>query len=132
MVIGALAGLACAAAVSAKLWLGVDDALDVVGVHLVGGVLGTVCVGLFATTAVNAGGANGLFSGGGYGLLWRQAAAALAVAGYSFAVTWVIGRVLERFVGNRVTPAQEEEGLDLALHGESGYEFGTAGGDVRI
>jgi ammonium transporter, Amt family len=83
--------------------------------------LGSLAVGLFATTSVNAQGANGLFSGGGYGLLGRQTVTVIAVVGYSFVATYLLGRSLDRLMGNRVTPKQEEDGLDLALHGESGY-----------
>jgi Amt family ammonium transporter len=132
LIIGALAGLACAAAVTLKTWLRIDDSLDVVGVHLVGGALGTLCVGLFASTAVNPLGADGLFSGGGYGLLGRQLGTLLAVVGYSFAVTYGLGRVLERVLGNRVTARQEDRGLDVSLHGESGYELSEAVDDVRV
>jgi Amt family ammonium transporter len=130
--IGVLAGLACAAAVSLKTWLQVDDSLDVVGVHLVGGVLGTLCVGLFASTSINPLGANGLFYGGGYGQITRQAGTLLVVGLYSFTVTYVLGRVLDRVVGNRVPARQEQQGLDLALHGESGYELSEVADHVRI
>jgi Amt family ammonium transporter len=132
LVIEALAGLACAGAVSLKTWLMVDDSLDVGGVHLVGGVLGTLCVGLFATTSINSLGADGLFYGGGYGLLARQAVTLLAVGLYSFTVTYLLGRVLDRVTGNRVPARQEQQGLDLALHGESGYELTEVGDDVRV
>jgi Amt family ammonium transporter len=123
LLIGIAAGAGCALAVSVKSWLRLDDSLDVVGVHLAGGLIGCLCVGLFATTAINPGGANGLFFGGGYGLLVDQAVAAGAVVGYSFAVTWGLASVLDRLVGNRVTAREEERGLDLALHGETAYEL---------
>ena len=123
LLIGIAAGAGCALAVSVKNWLRLDDSLDVVGVHLAGGLIGCLCVGLFATTSINPNGADGLFFGGGYGLLVHQAVAAVAVVGYSFAVTWVLASVLDRLVGNRVTAREEERGLDLALHGETGYEF---------
>ncbi|HEY6794800.1 MAG TPA: ammonium transporter [Kineosporiaceae bacterium] len=130
--IGLLTGVVCAGAVTFKVWFLVDDALDVVGVHLVGGVLGTLALGLFATTSINSLGANGLFSGGGYGLLGRQLVTVVAVAAYSFVATYLLGRGLERFLGTRVTARQEAEGLDLALHGESGYELDGTVQDVRI
>ena len=122
--IGVLAGVVCAYAVSVKLWFRLDDSLDVVGVHLVGGVLGSLAVGLLATTSVNPNGRDGLFAGGGYALLGHQFVAVVAVAAYVFVATYVIGRVLDRLVGNRVPGRQERTGLDLALHGESAYELG--------
>jgi len=122
LLIGIAAGAGCALAVSVKGWLRLDDSLDVVGVHLGGGLIGSLAVGLFATTSINAAGADGLFFGGGYGLLVHQAVAAGAVVGYSFAVTWALASVLDRLVGNRVTAREEERGLDLALHGETAYE----------
>ena len=123
MLTGLAGGGLCALAVSLKTWLNYDDSLDVVGVHLVGGAVGSVAVGLFATRAVDPRGDDGLFYGGGYGLLAAQLLAVLVVAAYSFAVTYGIGRVLDRTVGTRVSPAAEDVGLDLALHGESAYEF---------
>jgi Amt family ammonium transporter len=132
IIIGALAGVACATAVSMKTFLRVDDALDVVGVHLVGGVLGTLCVGLFATVAVNPLATNGLFTGGGYGLLGRQFVTVLAVVGYSFTATYLLGRVLDRIIGNRVSAREEDAGLDVSLHGESGYDLTEAVNDVRV
>jgi len=130
LVIGLIAGFCCAGAVSLKLWFSVDDSLDVVGVHLVGGVVGCLCLGLFASTAVNPYGHDGLFYGGGYQLLGREAVAVVAVAVYSFAVTFALGKLLDRVIGNRVTVAEERQGLDLALHGESGYDLGS-GSDRR-
>jgi ammonium transporter, Amt family len=125
LLIGIAAGAGCALAVSVKGWLHLDDSLDVVGVHLGGGLIGSIAVGLFATTSINPAGANGLFFGGGYRLLGAQAVAAAAVVGYSFAVTWGLASVLDRLVGNRVTAREEERGLDLALHGETAYESAT-------
>ena len=123
--IGLLAGLVCAFAVSLKLWFRLDDSLDVVGVHLVGGALGSLLVGLLATRSVSVHGGDGLFYGGGYGLLLAQAVGLVVVGTYSFAVTYGIGLVIERFVGNRVPVGQERTGLDLALHGESAYDLAT-------
>jgi len=129
LAIGFVAGGCCAGAVSLKLWFSVDDSLDVVGVHLVGGVIGTLCLGLFASTAVNPYGQDGLFYGGGYHLLGRQAVAVAAVAAYSFVATYALGKVLDRVIGNRVRAGDEQQGLDLSLHGETGYELD--GGPVR-
>lgn len=123
LLIGLVGGGLCALAVSLKTLLDYDDSLDVVGVHLVGGAVGSIAVGLFATTLVNPHGGDGLFYGGGYRLLGVQILLVLVVAAYSFAMTYGIGRVLERVVGTRVSPAAEDAGLDLALHGETAYEF---------
>jgi Amt family ammonium transporter len=133
LVIGLLAGALCALAVALKTWMNYDDSLDVVGVHLVGGLVGTVGLGLLATTSVNPAGANGLFYGGSYALLGKQVIAALAVAGYSFVVTLLIGSVIGKLIGNRVSARQERAGLDLALHGEAAYEAGVlaAGQGIR-
>ena len=132
LLIGLLAGFGCAGAVTFKLWFAIDDAADVVGVHLVGGVIGTLSLGLFASLQVNARGADGLFYGGGYHLLGRQAGALVAVVAYSFVVTYALGRVLDRVVGNRVRDAQERQGLDAALHGERGYDLQGVADDVRL
>ncbi|HXV94354.1 MAG TPA: ammonium transporter [Pseudonocardia sp.] len=121
LVVGATSGALCALAVTLKSWLGYDDALDVVGVHLVAGVVGSLCVGLFASTAVNPDGADGLFAGGAYSLLGAQVITVLAVGAYAFVVTYAIGALLDRVVGNRVSAGVERAGLDLAMHGESAY-----------
>ena len=89
--VGLIAGGACALAVSLKSKLGFDDSLDVVAVHLVGGILGSLCVGLWATTDVNTLGADGLFYGGGAGLLGKQALVVLVVCAYSLVATFIIG-----------------------------------------
>jgi Amt family ammonium transporter len=121
--IGVIAGILCHLLVGLKSWFRVDDSLDVAAVHLGGGVIGALCVGLFATTSVNAAGANGLFYGGGYRQLDRQAGAALAVVMYSLIATLIIGSVLHRILGSRVSARAERTGLDLAEHGESAYEL---------
>jgi len=121
--VGLIAGIGCAIAASIKVWLRLDDSLDVVGVHLVGGVIGMLAVGLFATTAVNRLGADGAFYGGGYRLLSHQTIAVLVVAGYSFLVSYLLGSVLDRVIGNRVQSREEREGLDISLHGESAYQM---------
>ncbi len=126
--VGLIAGGACALAVSLKSRLRVDDSLDVVAVHLVGGILGSLCVGLFATTDVNSLGSDGLFYGGGATLLGKQALVVLAVTGYSFAATLVIGLLVNLVIKNRVRPEVEDEGLDLAVHGETAYELSSVGG----
>jgi Amt family ammonium transporter len=124
--IGAIAGVACYGAVNLKFKLGFDDALDVVGVHLVGGVLGSLLLGLFADKAVNAAGRNGLFlHGGGFGLLGEQSLAVGATLVYSFVVTFAIAWTLDRVLpgGLRVAEEAEDIGLDLQEHSEVAYSF---------
>ncbi|EME18804.1 ammonium transporter [Rhodococcus triatomae] len=120
LVIGAAAGAVCCVAISLKFKLGYDDALDVVGIHLVGGVLGTLLIGFLATEAAPNGVA-GLFYGGGLGLLGKQTVAVLAVLAYSFAVTWLIAKGMDKVTGLRVHEDVERDGLDVAMHGESAY-----------
>ncbi|HSF26839.1 MAG TPA: hypothetical protein VLC50_04900, partial [Actinomycetes bacterium] len=103
------------------------DSLDVVGVHLVGGMVGTLLVGLLASGAIT-GGPAGLLYGGQWSQLARQAVAALVVAGYSFALAWVIGSVIDRTIGLRVDEADERVGIDLAVHAESAYALAPVPG----
>jgi Amt family ammonium transporter len=122
-------------AISLKNKFGFDDSLDVVGVHFVGGWVGTLCVGFFSTKGVNSFGNDGILYGGGghYGgwnLLLHQAEAAGAVTIYSFVATVIIALAVNIFIKNRVTEEQELEGLDTAIHGESAYEFGPVGGSI--
>ena len=126
--IGALAGVICAFAVTLKYRLKVDDSLDVVGVHLVGGVIGCLALGLFATTSVNELGKDGLLYGGGLDVLWTQAIGAFAVLGYSFVVTLILALILKATIRLRVTPDEEISGIDLAIHAETGYVLGESGG----
>jgi Amt family ammonium transporter len=132
IIIGAASGVACAGAVAVKMWFRLDDSLDVVGVHLVGGGLGAIALGLFANSAVNPAVPDGVFSGGGYDLLLRQVVTLLVVVTYSFTVTYAIGKVLDRVIGNRITAQEEEQGLDISQHGERGYELGGAVRDARV
>jgi len=118
--IGLTAGVLCYGAVMMKGRFGYDDSLDVVGVHCVGGTLGTLATGLFATTAVNAAGANGLLYGNPRQLA-VQALAAGVILVYSFVVTWFLLKVLDRIMGLRVADEHEFMGLDLSQHGEAGY-----------
>ena len=122
ILIGGAAGVLCCLAVGLKSRLRLDDSLDVIAVHLVGGSLGTVCVGLFATTRVNPDGADGLFYGGGLRQLGLQIVALVAVVTYSLVVTAAIGILTGMLVGNRVPRRQERLGLDQSLHGEQAYE----------
>ena len=127
LLLGALAGMVCLLAVRLKFRLGYDDSLDVVGVHFVGGVIGTLFVGLFASRAVNAVVQHeGLLLGGGFGQLGRQAVGVVAAAAWSFTMTYVIARVLNAVIGLRVEPEQEIDGLDSSQHAEAAYELGTA------
>jgi Amt family ammonium transporter len=123
--IGLIAGVVCYLAVSLKFRFGYDDALDVVGVHLVGGVVGSLLLGFFADTAVNEFGRDGVFFGGGWGLFGDQVVAVAATLVYSFVVTYVICIVLKRALpGGIRTPDEEEDlGLDLTEHSEVGYSF---------
>jgi ammonium transporter, Amt family len=130
ILVGALAGVFCALAVGLKFKLGFDDSLDVVGVHLVGGLWGTLAVGLFASATATAG-VDGLFYGGGVGQLWRQAVGAFSVLFFSFVVTFAIGFAIDRTMGFRLSREDEVEGIDGVEHAESAYDFATAGGGGR-
>jgi Amt family ammonium transporter len=124
--IGAIASVCCAIAVSWKFKVGYDDSLDVVGLHLVAGLIGSIFVGLFATAAAPAG-VDGLFYGGGTDQLVKQTIASFAVLAYSFIATYIIAKVIDKTVGFRVEENAEISGIDLAVHAESSYEFGSQG-----
>ena len=124
VVIGLLAGIICALAVGLKYRFGFDDALDVVGVHLVGGIVGCLLIGFFGSKAVNSVGIDGLFYGGGWTLLGKQALGVAVVAGYSFFVTLILGFIIEKTIGFRVRVEDEQVGVDLSEHAESAYEMG--------
>ncbi|HVK25612.1 MAG TPA: ammonium transporter [Actinokineospora sp.] len=128
MIIGMAAGALCAYAVGLKYRFGYDDSLDVVGVHLVGGLTGTILIGFFATKEVNALGGDGIFFGGGFSLLGKQALAAGAVMAYSFVLTLVIAIAIKKTIGFRVSEEAEQVGIDEAEHAESGYEFSSLRG----
>jgi len=122
----------CALAVGLKFKFGFDDALDVVGVHLVGGITGTVLIGLFATSAEGQStflppdAQEGLFYGGGWTQLATQVVVALCAVVFSFVLTALIGFVLKAITGLRLSEDDEVNGIDLAVHGETAYE--TLGG----
>ncbi|HET9059577.1 MAG TPA: ammonium transporter, partial [Acidimicrobiales bacterium] len=120
-IIGLLAGALCALAVSLKFKLGVDDSLDVLAVHGVGGFVGTLMVGFFGTAA--AAGRNGLFYGGGAGLLGHQALAVLVAVVWAFAATSAVAWLVKAVMGLRVAPDAELVGLDIALHEENAYDL---------
>ena len=126
IILGLIAGVLCALAVGLKYRLNFDDSLDVVGVHLVGGLWGTLAIGFLATEAAPAG-VNGLFYGGGVDQLWRQAVGAFAVLIFSFVLTLGIGLLLEKTIGFRVAEDEEMEGVDNTQHAETGYDLGTLG-----
>ena len=121
--IGLIAGAVCALAVSLKFKFGYDDSLDVVGVHLVGGLAGSLLLGFFADATINPAGADGVFLGGGFGLFGEQVLAVVATMVWSFAVTFGIVFVLSKVLpgGIRVSEEDEETGLDLSQHSETGY-----------
>jgi Amt family ammonium transporter len=120
--IGLGAGLLCYIAVNLRPKIGYDDSLDVLGIHGVGGVWGALATGLFASTAMNPDGANGLFFGNP-SLLFVQAGASLATILYSAIVTLGILKLIDWTVGLRVTEEEELTGLDLSQHGETGYNL---------
>jgi ammonium transporter, Amt family len=119
LMIGLVAGLVCFAAVELKGRLALDDSLDVVGVHLVGGIVGALLTGVFASLVVNPAGADGSIAQVG-----RQAAAVVVTLIFSFTATMAILRLVDRLVGLRVDEQAEEEGLDRSQHGESAYVLG--------
>ncbi len=122
LIIGFAAGAICYAAVSLKPKIGYDDSLDVVGVHMVGGIVGALLTGVFATVAINSAGADGLAYGNA-AQLGKQAIAVGATLGWSFVVTLIICWITDKTVGLRVTEDQELQGLDLSQHSEAGYTF---------
>jgi Amt family ammonium transporter len=131
IVLGLVAGAICASCVGIKFKFGFDDSLDVVAVHLVGGIVGALSLGFLATHTVNpavitkGGAMDGIFYGGGAEQLGRQAVAVLATLAYSGIGTLIIGYLIKITMGLRVTEAQEIEGLDTALHAETAYEMGA-------
>jgi Amt family ammonium transporter len=127
--IGLLAGVFCAMAVGLKYRFGIDDSLDVVGVHLVGGLWGTLAVGFFASAATTAG-VDGLFYGGGVDQLWRQAVGAFAVLFFSFFVTLALGFAIEKTIGFRIKAEDEIEGIDFVEHSETAYDFVSRSGGL--
>lgn len=135
LVIGALAGIACALAVGLKYRFGFDDSLDVVGVHLVGGLVGTLLIGLLAApeTVAIAGVSDvspGLFYGGGFDQLWRQAVGAGSVLAYSAIGTAILALVVKYTIGLRLPAEDEASGIDEAQHAEGGYDFAVVGSSV--
>ncbi|OIJ64742.1 ammonium transporter [Streptomyces mangrovisoli] len=126
LVVGLAAGGVCSYAVSWKFRLNYDDSLDVVGVHLVGGIIGTLLIGLFATAGMT-GGVDGLLYGGGLAQLGRQLVAVVVVGGYAFGATYGIGKALDKAMGLRAAEDHEHTGLDLTVHAETAYDHGVLG-----
>ena len=116
ILLGVIAGAVCALAIDLKFKLGFDDSLDVVGIHLVGGLIGTLYLGFFAIDT-------GLFTGGGLGQLAVQAIAAIAVMVYSFVIAWILGFAIEKTMGFRVKNEDEIAGIDTVVHGHEGYQL---------
>ncbi|WP_216892365.1 ammonium transporter [Nocardia alni] len=126
VVVGLVAGVACSFAVGWKFKAGYDDSLDVVGVHFIGGIAGTLLIGLLANRVMT-GGARGLFYGGGAVQLGKQAVGVLVVALWAFAVSFVLGKIIDRVMGFRITREDEVAGIDFALHAETAYVEGVHG-----
>jgi len=118
-IIGIIAGTGCYLAVKYKEKQNWDDALDVWGVHGMGGVIGTICLGLFATTTINPGGVNGLFYGGGVTFLLKEIAAILLAVVYSFSLTILLLKGINLLIPVKASAREEKEGLDISYHGET-------------
>jgi len=127
LVLGLVAGVVCAVAIGLKYRWSYDDSLDVVGVHLVGGLVGTLGIGLLASSAAPAH-VSGLLYGGGATQLGRQAVGCLAVLAYAFVVSWVLGTAIDRLMGFRIDEEHEVTGIDLVLHAESAYDLHASSG----
>jgi Amt family ammonium transporter len=139
IIVGFIAGGLCSVAVGIKNKFGFDDSLDVVGVHAVGGAAGALLIGFLATPTVTGiltpdkgDGPAGLLYGGGLSQLGKQAIGVLMVGAYSFVITWIIGKVLDKVMGLRITEDDEVSGIDLAAHAETAYEIGTAHGGSGV
>jgi len=126
LAVGLTAGVVCSYAVGWKFRLNYDDSLDVVGVHLVGGVIGTLLIGVFAVESMT-GGPEGLLYGGGLAQLGRQAVAVVVVAAYAFLMTYALGKLIDRAMGFRADEEHEHTGLDLTVHAETAYDHGVLG-----
>ena len=124
IIIGFVTGGVCFLAIQLKYKFGYDDSLDVVGVHLVGGLMGSILLGLFASTKVNSAGFDGLFFGGGTGLLQDQLVASGVVLVFSGVMTFIIAKLIDVTIGLRVSEEDEQQGLDLSQHAETAYNFG--------
>ena len=120
--IGFLAGAFCYGGVLLKTRLGYDDALDVVGIHGIGGTWGALATGLFASTEINPAGTNGLFFGNP-GQLWIQFVSVIATMAFAFVMTLIILKIVDKLVGLRITEDEERMGMDTSIHNEAGYTY---------
>ena len=133
ILVGVAAGVVCLFAIRLKFRFRYDDSLDVVAVHYVGGVIGTLAVGLLAATAVNPSVAHqGLLLGGGLWQLGRQLLGVLVASVFAFAASYLIARVLRATIGLRVSAEEEHEGLDSSQHAETAYEFTATSSIGRV
>ena len=132
LVIGFAAGVFCLLAIQLKFKFGYDDSLDVVGVHLVGGIIGSLLLGFFADTKVNSLGFDGVFFGGGGDLLSDQVVAVGATLVFSGVVSFVLAKVVDATIGLRLSPDDEAAGLDTTQHAETAYNLGDFGSMGRI
>jgi Amt family ammonium transporter len=134
LIIGFVAGVFCFLAIQLKFKLGYDDALDVVGVHLVGGILGSLMLGLFADNNINSvvGENEGLFLGGGGTLLGYQLVAVGATIAWSGIISFILAKLIHSTIGLRANEDEEARGLDLTEHAETAYSFGEIGSMGRI
>ena len=139
LVIGVMVGVGCAYAVPLKVRFGYDDSLDVVGVHLVGGVIGTLAIGLLADPAASGtpDGVAGLFYGGGLEQLGRQAIGAFSVLIYSFVISFILGKLIDKTIGFRITKREENDGIDRHEPSENGYDlspvyYSSLGGSASV
>ena len=132
VVIGLIAGILCSLASGLKYRFNLDDSLDVVGVHLVAGIWGSLAIGLFGASSVNSVGLDGLFYGGGTELLAKQTIGVALVGAYSFIATLIIGYAIEKTIGFRVKRDVEVAGIDLNEHAETAYEMTSSsrGGSI--
>ena len=119
IVLGLITGALCALAIELKFKLGFDDSLDVVGIHLIGGLFGTLYIGFFATDV-------GLIFSGSFEQLGKQAIAAFTVLIFSFVISYVIGLIIEKTMGFRIKNEDELAGIDTVVHGEDAYELANA------
>ncbi|MET7681643.1 ammonium transporter [Streptomyces sp. NPDC005423] len=127
--VGVIAGVACAAAVGLKYRFGFDDSLDVVGVHMVGGIAGSLLIGLFASGKGQSD-VQGLFYGGGLHQFWIQCAGVFGVLFYSLIVSAILAFLIDKTLGMRVSEDEEISGIDQAEHAETAYDFSGAGGGI--
>ncbi|MFF3254853.1 ammonium transporter [Actinacidiphila glaucinigra] len=128
--VGVIAGVGCAAAVGLKYRFGFDDSLDVVGVHMVGGIIGSLLIGFFATGGVGQT-AKGVFYGGGFDQLWKQFLGVGVVLAYSLVASAILAKLIDLVIGFTVSEDTEVAGIDQAEHAETGYDFAGVAGAVR-